>query len=54
MGVGERYLGRVAHGIESLRKSVEINPNWGLAQFAQREHFYRGLRLAGVPEDRDG
>jgi hypothetical protein len=86
----------VVHGIESLRKSVEINPNWGLAQFVlaaalalagllaeavevravaqrlvpnfniarfragaasdnpvyltQREHFYRGLRLTGVPE----
>jgi TolB-like protein len=96
IGVGEMYLGRVVHGIESLRKSVEINPNWGLAQFVlaaalalagllaegaevravaqrlvpnftiarfragaasenpvylrQREHFYRGLRLAGVPE----
>jgi TolB-like protein len=96
IGVAEVYLGRVAHGIESLRKSVEINPNWGLAQFvlagalalagllaeaaevravaqrlvpnftiarfragaasadpvylAQREHMYRGLRLAGVPE----
>jgi len=94
--LGEMYLGRVVHGIESLRKSVEINPNWGLSQFvlaaalalggllaeaaevravaqrlvpnftiarfragagsdnlaylAQREHFYRGLRLAGVPE----
>jgi hypothetical protein len=80
----------------SLRKSVEINPNWGFSQFilagalglaglleeaaevravagrlapnftiakfrseamsdnsvylAQREHFYQGLRLAGVPE----
>jgi tetratricopeptide (TPR) repeat protein len=100
IGVAEVYLGRVAHGIESLRKSVEINPNWGLAQFvlggalalagllaeaaevravaqrlvpnftiarfragaasdnpvylAQREHMYRGLRLAGVPERRDG
>jgi len=100
IGVGELYLGRVVHGIESLRKSVEINPNWGLAQFilaaalalagllaeaaevravaqrlvpnftiarfragaasdnpaylAQREHLYNGLRLAGVPEDRDG
>ena len=96
LGVGELYLGRVAHGIESLRKSIEINPNWGLSQFvlaaalalagllveaaevravgqrlvpnftiarfragaasdnpvylAQREHFYRGLRLACVPE----
>ena len=100
IGVAELYLGRVAHGIESLRKSVEINPNWGLAQFvlagalalaglfeeatevravgqrlvpnftiarfragaasdnpvylAQREHMYRGLRLAGVPERLDG
>jgi TolB-like protein len=99
-GVAEVYLGRVADGIESLRQSVEINPNWGLAQFvlagalalagllaeaaevravaqrlvpgftiarfragaasddpvylAQREQMYRGLRLAGVPEDRDG
>jgi TolB-like protein len=96
IGVGELYLGRVVHGIESLRKSVEINPNWGLSQFilaaalalaglladaaevralaqrlvpnftiarfragaasdnpvyvAEREYFYRGLRLAGVPE----
>jgi tetratricopeptide (TPR) repeat protein len=100
LGVAEVYLGRVVHGIERLRKSTEINPNWGLAQFvlagalalagllaeagevravaqrlvpnftiamfraraasdnpvylAQREHMYRGLRLAGVPEDRDG
>jgi TolB-like protein/tetratricopeptide (TPR) repeat protein len=96
IGVGEFYLGQVVHGIESLRQSVEINPNWGLSQFvlaaalalagllaeavevraaaqrlvpnftiarfragaasdnpaylAQREHLYRGLRLAGVPE----
>ena len=100
VGVAEVYLGRVVHGIESLRKSVEINPNWGLAQFvlagalalagllaeaaevravaqrfvpnfsiarfragaasdnpvylAQREQMYRGLRLSGVPEDREG
>ena len=96
IGVADVYLGRVVRGIESLRKSVEINPNWGLSQFvlagalalagllaeaaevcaiarrlapnftiakfrgeapsdnpvylAQREHFYRGLRLAGVPQ----
>jgi tetratricopeptide (TPR) repeat protein len=96
IGVADVYLGRVVHGLESLRKSVEINPNWGLSQFvlagalalagllaeaaevcvvarrlapnftiakfraeavsdspvylAQREHFYEGLRLAGVPE----
>ena len=96
IGVADVYLGRVVHGIESLRKSVEINPNWGLAQFvlagalalagllaeaaevravaqrlvpnftiarfragaasdnpvylAQRDQFYNGLRLAGVPK----
>src|SRR5262249_45247231 len=96
IGVADVYLGRVVHGLESLRKSVEINPNWGLSQFvlagalalagllseaaeacaiarrlapnftiakfrsevvsdnpvylAQREHFYQGLRFAGVPE----
>jgi TolB-like protein/Tfp pilus assembly protein PilF len=96
IGVADVYLGRVVRGLESLRRSVEINPNWGLSQFvlagalalagllaeaadvcaiarrlapnftiakfrgevvsdnpvylAQREHFYRGLRLAGVPE----
>jgi TolB-like protein len=95
-GVADVYLGRVVHGLVSLRKSVEINPNWGFSQFilagalglaglleeaaevravaqrlapnftiakfrseamsdnsvylAQREHFYQGLRLAGVPE----
>jgi TolB-like protein len=100
IGVAEVYLGRVVHGIENLRESVEINPNWGLAQFvlagalalagllseaaevraaaqrlvpnftiarfragaasdnpiylAQREQMYRGLRLSGVPEDREG
>jgi TolB-like protein len=100
IGVVEVYLGRVDHGIESLRTSVEINSNWGLSQFvlagalalagllaeaaqvqdvaqrlvpnftiarfragaasdnpeylAQREHMYRGLRLAGVPERLDG
>jgi tetratricopeptide (TPR) repeat protein len=88
-------LGRVVRGLESLRKTIEINPNWGHSHFmlagalalagllaeaaeacavarrlapnftiakfraetvsdnpvflAQREHFYRGLRLAGVP-----
>jgi TolB-like protein len=95
-GVADIHLARVVHALESLRKSVEINPNWGLSQFAlagalalagllaeagevcavarrlapnftvakyraeavsdnsvyltQREHFYEGLRLAGVPE----
>lgn len=96
IGVADVYLGRVVHGLESLRKSVDINPNWALSQFvlagalalagllaeaaevcaaarrlapnftiakfrgeavsdnpvylAQRERFYEGLRLAGVPE----
>jgi TolB-like protein len=96
IGIADVYLGRVVHGIESLRKSVEIFPNWGLAQFmlagalglaglraeaaevcatgrcllpnftiakfrseamsdhpvylAQREYFYNGLQVAGVPE----
>ena len=44
IGVGELYLGRVVHGIESLRKSVEINPNWGLAQFI----LAAALALAGL------
>jgi len=44
IGVGELYLGRVVHGIESLRKSVEINPNWGLSQFI----LAAALALAGL------
>jgi TolB-like protein len=96
IGLGDVYLGRVVHGTESLRKAVELHPDWGFAQFAlagalglagllaeaaeacavarrlapnltiakfraeavsdnpiylaQREYFYEGLRLAGVPE----
>ena len=96
IGVADVYLGRVVRGLENLRRSVEINPNWALSQFvlagalglagllaeasevaavarriapnltiakfrdevvsdnpiylAQREHFYRGLRQAGLPE----
>jgi hypothetical protein len=96
IGVADVYLGRVVRGLESLRKSVEINPHWALSQFvlagalalaglladaaeacavarrlapnftiakfrseavsdspvylAQRQRFYEGLRLAGVPE----
>ena len=95
IGLADVYLGRVVRGLESLRKTIEINPNWGHSHFmlagalalagllaeaaeacavarrlapnftiakfraeavsdnpvflAQREHFYRGLRLAGVP-----
>jgi TolB-like protein len=33
LGVADIHLGRVVHALESLRKSVEINPNWGLSQF---------------------
>jgi TolB-like protein len=44
IGVADVYLGRVAHGIESLRRSVEINPNWGLAQFV----LAGALALAGL------
>lgn len=31
--IADFYCGRVGRGIESLRKSVEIYPNWALAQF---------------------
>jgi tetratricopeptide (TPR) repeat protein len=96
IGLADVYRGRVVRGLESLRKTIEINPNWGHSHFvlagalalagrlaeaaevctvaqrlapkftiakfraeavsdnpvflAQREHFYKGLRLAGVPE----
>jgi TolB-like protein len=33
LGVADIHLGRVVHALKSLRKSVEINPNWGLSQF---------------------
>ena len=33
IGLADVYLGRVVHGIESLRKTVEINPNWGHSHF---------------------
>jgi TolB-like protein len=33
IGVADIHLGRVVHALEGLRKSVEINPNWGLSQF---------------------
>jgi TolB-like protein len=33
IGVADIHLGRMVHALESLRKSVEINPNWGLSQF---------------------
>ena len=33
IGVANLYLGRMGRAFESLRKSVEINPNWALSQF---------------------
>ena len=33
IGVADLYLGRMGRALENLRKSVEINPNWGLSQF---------------------
>jgi tetratricopeptide (TPR) repeat protein len=33
LGVADIHLARVVHALESLRKSVEINPSWGLSQF---------------------
>lgn len=33
IGIADLYLGRVVRALENLRKSVEINPNWGLSQF---------------------
>ena len=44
IGLAEVYLGHVVRGIESLRKSVEIDPGWGLAQFT----LAGALALAGL------
>jgi tetratricopeptide (TPR) repeat protein len=44
IGLSDIYLGRVVRGIESMRKSVEINPNWGLSQFVMAG----ALALAGL------
>ena len=35
IGVADLYLGRMGRALESLRKSVEINPNWALSQFVR-------------------
>jgi TolB-like protein len=43
-GLVEIYLGRVVRRIESMRKSVEIKPNWGLSQFV----LAGALVLAGL------
>jgi TolB-like protein/tetratricopeptide (TPR) repeat protein len=44
IGLADVYLGRVVSGIESLRKSVEIDPGWGFAQFT----LAAALALAGL------
>jgi TolB-like protein len=44
IGVADLYLGRLTRALESLRKSVEINPNWGLSQFI----LAGALGLAGL------
>ena len=47
IGLAEVYLGHVVRGIESLRKSVEIDPGWGLAHFT----LAGALALAGLLVD---
>jgi tetratricopeptide (TPR) repeat protein len=42
--VADIHLGRVVHALESLRKSVDNNPNWGLSRFV----FAGTLALAGL------
>jgi len=44
IGVADLYILRGVHALESLRKSVEINPNWVLAQFV----LAAALALAGL------
>jgi TolB-like protein len=44
VGVADVYLGRVVRGLASLRRSVEINPKWGLSQFV----LAGALALAGL------
>ena len=47
IGLADVYLGRVVRGIESLRKTVEINPNWGHSHFV----LAGALALAGLLEE---
>jgi tetratricopeptide (TPR) repeat protein len=46
-GMSDLYLGRVVRSLESLRKSIEINPNWGLSHFG----LAGALALAGLLQD---
>ena len=47
IGVADLYLGRMGRALESLRKSVEINPNWALSQFV----LAGALALKGLPAE---
>jgi TolB-like protein len=47
IGVADLFLMRVVHALESLRKSVDINPNWALSQFV----LAAALALAGLLAD---
>ena len=47
VGLADVYLGRIVRALESLRTSVEINPNWGLSQFV----LAGAPALAGLPSD---
>ena len=49
-GLADFYLGQLDRGIESLRKSVEIYPNWPLAQFALAGALALAGRLAEAAE----
>ena len=47
IGVADIYILRVVRALESLRKSIEINPNWALSQFV----LAAALALAGLLAD---
>jgi TolB-like protein/tetratricopeptide (TPR) repeat protein len=47
IGIADVYLGRVVRGLENLRKSIELNPNWGLSQYV----LAGALGLAGLLVD---
>jgi TolB-like protein len=44
VGISDLYLGRVVRAVNSLRKSVELNPSWSLSYFA----YAGALALAGL------
>jgi tetratricopeptide (TPR) repeat protein len=48
-GVADLYLGRMGRALQSLRKSVEINPNWALSQFVLASALALKGRLAEAP-----